>query len=289
MLDNSGAVVVKYVYTAWGDSKVLSSDGRELTDETHIGNLNPYRYRGYYYDVETGLYYLKTRYYDPQTCRFVTIDDLQYLDPETINGLNLYAYCANNPILYVDPNGTSILFAIFIGIVIGAAVLGTGYAVYSGIKAYNEGARGWELAGAIGKGFIKGAVIGGVIGGFVGALIYLLPMMGSFFGSSVTLGSYVTASGEVVAISVTGAQIAAAAATAAFAGMGILYSKGANRNQPKDKRSNSFQNKEFDYLCKKYGLNYEQRERLHRKISKKGFDKEIIIEFIKKLFPYLFK
>ena len=62
--------------------------------------------RGYYYDVETGLYYLNTRYYDPFACRFINADDISYIEPETINGLNLYAYCLNNPIIYLDPYGT---------------------------------------------------------------------------------------------------------------------------------------------------------------------------------------
>ena len=55
-----------------------------------IASTNSIRYRSYYYDDETGLYYLKTRYYDPVLGRFMTIDDSSYLDPETINGLNLY-------------------------------------------------------------------------------------------------------------------------------------------------------------------------------------------------------
>ncbi len=106
LLDSNGALVVKYVYDAWGSHKVTSPDGSVISDQTHIGNLNPFRYRGYYYDIETGLYYLKTRYYDPEVGRFITIDDISYLDPETINGLNLYAYCGNNPVMNVDENGT---------------------------------------------------------------------------------------------------------------------------------------------------------------------------------------
>ena len=51
------------------------------------------------------MYYLKTRYYDPKIGRFITIDDISYLAPDTINGLNLYAYCRNNPVLYYDPIG----------------------------------------------------------------------------------------------------------------------------------------------------------------------------------------
>ena len=72
-----------------------------------IANLNPFRYRGYYYDTETGLYYLNTRYYDPEIGRFINADDVANLDTQNINGLNLYAYCANNPITLIDNSGCS--------------------------------------------------------------------------------------------------------------------------------------------------------------------------------------
>ena len=98
--------MVRYKYDGWGNHVVLNPDGSKNESDTFIGNINPFRYRGYYYDVETGLYYLKTRYYDPETGRFITIDDVSYLAPDTINGLNLYAYCGNNPVMNVDPNGT---------------------------------------------------------------------------------------------------------------------------------------------------------------------------------------
>ncbi len=106
LIDSSGAVVVKYVYDAWGNHAVLDGNGNDITDANHIGNLNPFRYRGYFYDVETELYYLQTRYYDPEIGRFITIDSIEYLDPESINGLNLYAYCGDNPVMGYDPNGT---------------------------------------------------------------------------------------------------------------------------------------------------------------------------------------
>ena len=99
--------MVQYWYDAWGNHKVVNSSGVEITDQNHIGNLNPFRYRGYYYDRETGLYFLQTRYYDPEIGRFLNRDSVAYADPETINGLNLYAYCLNNPIAYTDPYGTT--------------------------------------------------------------------------------------------------------------------------------------------------------------------------------------
>ena len=107
LLDGNGAVVVKYVYTAYGECKVLNANGAEITDMTHIGNVNPFRYRSYYYDVNTGLYYLKSRFYDPETGRFLNADAIRYLKPNNVNGLNLYAYCRNNPIMFCDPNGNS--------------------------------------------------------------------------------------------------------------------------------------------------------------------------------------
>ena len=107
LIDNTGNVVVEYKYDAWGNHAVLDANGADINDASHIGNLNPFRYRGYYYDTETGLYYLKSRYYDPETGRFITIDDISYLDPETINGLNLYAYCGNNPVMRIDENGNA--------------------------------------------------------------------------------------------------------------------------------------------------------------------------------------
>ena len=70
-----------------------------------MGDINPIRYRGYYYDGETGLYYLLTRYYDPAIGHFISPDGFEYLDPETIGSINLYAYCRYNPVMYSDPTG----------------------------------------------------------------------------------------------------------------------------------------------------------------------------------------
>ena len=102
ILDENGINIIQYRYDAWGVCKIEKDTSGE-----NLGELNPFRYRGYYYDTETKLYYLKTRYYDPEIGRFITIDDVTYLAPDTINGLNLYAYCNNNPVMRVDPEGNS--------------------------------------------------------------------------------------------------------------------------------------------------------------------------------------
>ena len=129
--------MVEYVYDAWGNHAVLSANGTDLTDAAHIGNRNPFRYRGYFYDVETGLYYLQTRYYDPEIGRFVTIDDLSYADPEIIHGLNLYAYCGNNPVMYTDPTGTAKWWEWLLGAVVCVALVASAVAltVFSGGSA----------------------------------------------------------------------------------------------------------------------------------------------------------
>ena len=68
-----------------------------------IGSMNPFRYRGYYYDTETGFYYLNSRYYDPEICRFINADHVNYLGANgDLNSFNLYAYCGNNPVIYID-------------------------------------------------------------------------------------------------------------------------------------------------------------------------------------------
>ena len=122
--------VAKYAYDAYGVCKVMNPDGTENTDDDFIGNVNPIRYRGYYYDVGTGFYYLQTRYYDPQTGRFINMDGLEYLDPETVGGLNLYAYCNCNPVMYVDPTGTiATLTLISIIVVVLFAIAGTAIGV----------------------------------------------------------------------------------------------------------------------------------------------------------------
>ena len=106
LLDSSGNVVVQYKYDAWGNHTVTDANGNAITDANHIGNLNPFRYRGYYFDRETGFYFLQTRYYDPEVGRFLNMDGVEYSDTKSVNGINLYAYCGNNPVMGYDLMGT---------------------------------------------------------------------------------------------------------------------------------------------------------------------------------------
>ncbi len=101
----NGSLICKYVYDAYGNNKCLNPNGTVNSTETFIGNLNPIRYRSYYFDAETNLYYLKSRYYDPEICRFISSDSIEYNNLERLHGLNLYGYCHNNPISYFDNTG----------------------------------------------------------------------------------------------------------------------------------------------------------------------------------------
>ena len=100
ILDSNGSAVASYYYDAWGTIT------RKTVNNTTIDTLSPFRYRGYVYDTDTGLYYLQSRYYDPQTGRFINADDTAFIGATgTALSGNIFAYCENNPINKVDNYG----------------------------------------------------------------------------------------------------------------------------------------------------------------------------------------
>lgn len=114
---NGTTLIAKYVYDAYGNNVALNSSNSLITSSTHIANLNPIRYRSYYYDTETKLYFLSYRYYDPEIGRYFTPDDFDYVEDDKLNGLNLYVYCYNNPIKYSDSSGhLAISLLLFLGL-----------------------------------------------------------------------------------------------------------------------------------------------------------------------------
>ena len=107
--NGAGTLVCRYRYSAFGELlSVTDAGGSTITDTNHIAHLNPFRYRGYYYDAETGFYATGTRYYDPFIGRFLNADDtdvmLEHLEESPLSK-NLYTYCLNNPVNYADPYG----------------------------------------------------------------------------------------------------------------------------------------------------------------------------------------
>ena len=96
LVDVNGAVVAEYVYDAWG---------RTTSRSGSMSQINPFTFKNYYYDTESGLYYLMSRYYDPVVGRFINADGVSAGVSDTANGYNLYAYCFNNPVNMVDDSG----------------------------------------------------------------------------------------------------------------------------------------------------------------------------------------
>ena len=173
ILNNNLETVAQYVYDPWGKLvNILDANG-EPNSGISIANINPIRYRGYYFDMETGFYYVSSRYYDPEIGRFINADDIDYLGADgSPLSYNLFAYCMNNPVNRFDVNGNWSM-PNWLKVTVGAVAI-AGLAVATvctgGAAAVVCGA---ALSGAIAggaSGAVMGAVGGGISGGWQGAL-----------------------------------------------------------------------------------------------------------------------
>ena len=138
----SGVKLVTYNYDAWGNFTRTDV----ASNVPNVVKNNPITYRGYYYDHDLDLYYLTTRYYDPETCRFVTADDPAYLGANgDLISYNLYAYCSNNPVMYVDPTGHAVVsISLIVGLVV-SFIIGTTASAISQYVQY-DGEVNWIQA-----------------------------------------------------------------------------------------------------------------------------------------------
>ena len=231
---------------------------------------------GYYGANDTGLYYCNARYYSPKWRRFISPDDTAYLDPESVNGLNLYCYCGNDPVNYADPSGSS---AIVIGAIIGA-VLGFGAAAYIDYRDDGQifnGSVAWHD-------YLGATLTGGAIGA---GIAYCLPAISSFAGSSFSFGggAAMLLDGTAVAIpgiTVTGTQILITIGTLALGNI-MLF---ASNNRP---GNNGAQNKQYKAAARKAGYNpndpkvKDALEEVHQYIRKNHLDIgfKALVELIK--------
>ena len=206
-----GETVTEYAYDAWG---IITSITGSMAST--IGRMNPFRYRGYYYDTETGWYYLNSRYYDPNVGRFLSPDTILGANGGLL-GYNLYAYCNNNPVNHIDPTGEGFLSNL-----------------WSGIK--NVGKAVVKVAAVV---TVGAALIAGTIGTGGGLLV------AAGVGASVAAATAST----VGTIAVVGTAAVAAGATAVAIGSigeNISYSTNNNHGKTKGKEFRGGSKKQRD-------------------------------------------
>ena len=105
--DSKCDLIATYTYDEWGKLLSIETAEENNSEQLKVAEINPLRYRGYYYDNETGYYYLQSRYYDPDLGRFISADDFSYVDTSHKLNVNAYSYCWNSPIALEDAEGTT--------------------------------------------------------------------------------------------------------------------------------------------------------------------------------------
>ena len=241
----AGTKLISYAYNAWGEFVTTYHNGGDNTTAVN----NPYLYRGYYYDSDLGLYYLQSRYYDPTTSRFINADDCLGANQDILS-YNLYAYCSNNPIKYVDPSGHSmILIALAVGVVAGfvgtsiADVADDGNIFNGSIDAITYIANSSVCAAV--------AVVGALIPGMLGTAI-TMPQ-----------------SSAAIVISATGTVAVISSAVLLF----------ASNYRPGD---NTKQNKQFNDAMRELQIkDKDTMRRIHDAIQGENLGYKELIEFIK--------
>lgn len=176
IVDEAGNLVVEYTYDAYGNIiKLIDTSNCELS------NINPFRYRSYYYDKETGWYYLNSRYYNPIIGRFITMDSVEY------SGSNMFKYCNNNPISYYDINGN---FAV--SLVLGGSIVAQLSGGFAGLMASISASLA-SIKAAIATAWLPVLAIALVSVAIVG-LVYAIQLVSKLLANAIEARSYVDAS-----------------------------------------------------------------------------------------------
>lgn len=232
ILDSEGNTVVHYAYDAYG--KIIKTD--VTSGYEAIAELNPYTYRSYRYDREIGWYYLNSRYYDPEIKRFISSDGLLGQMGDILS-TNMYAYCANNPVMYIDPSGESFIFALGIGFLLGA-IIGGGFETASQINDNGFTLEDWDW-GQIGLSALGGGIAGMIsaipIGG-TGVLSYL---------ASFGIGGLASVSGGLISGSVSFSEPSTIILSFVIGGVANVLARGISSKINKmvaDKAKNTLQN-----------------------------------------------
>ena len=200
IIDKTGVLQAEYVYSPWGE--IISAEG-------DLAEINPLRYRGYYYDSETGFYYLRSRYYDPENHRFINADTYASTDSGDAISCNMFAYCQNNPVMLGDENGE--IAGWLVRAIVGAAV----GAVAGAISALATGGSAKDVLISAGVGAVTGAIVGGTGSLEAGKIV------GRAVASAIN-GGYTYYSARKAGASVGGAALAAGASAAISYGTASL-------------------------------------------------------------------
>ena len=195
LVDANGTAVASYDYDPYG--KVISATGT-------MAEVNPIRYRGYVYDTESGLYYITSRYYDPEIGRWLNADDTAYLGADgTLLSNNLFAYCSNNPVNKIDKTGN----------------LGLAIGIFIGVSSVIGGLAGAFTAVCTGSNVLESVIEGAVLGAVAATATVFVPQLIAPLASTVasTVATTTAAQAMVATAVTTGATFTASG----FAGMAV--------------------------------------------------------------------
>ena len=239
ILDENGNTVVSYGYDAWGAPLWCTGELAET-----LGTVQPFRYRGYVFDEETGLYYLRSRYYNPWWGRFVNADAEIAVEAKLWDA-KLFLYCANNPVRYTDDGGNSF----------------------------------WDVLADCGKALLVAAVVVAVV-----AVVIAATGGGGGFALAAAGGEIISGAAVADAAMTTAVAAEAAGASLMFASkLGKEYEDGNYSNHTKlnnvsenEKFEEALRRLKRDYNL---NLNRGQRRRLHDEITGMGYSiLEIVAE-----------
>ena len=200
IIDANGVMQAEYIYSPWGE--IISAEG-------DLAEINPLRYRGYYYDSETGFYYLQSRYYDPENHRFINADTYASTDSSDAIACNMFAYCQNNPVMLGDENGE--IAGWLVRAIVGAAV----GAITGAISALVTGGSAKDVLSSAAVGFVTGGIVGATGSMKAGKIV------GRAVASAIN-GGYTYYSARKAGASVGGAALAAGASAAISYGTASL-------------------------------------------------------------------
>ena len=182
---DAGTKLVSYTYDAWGNHTTTYLNGGATT----AAQYNPFRYRGYYYDADLGLYYLNSRYYDSVVGRFISPDNSGVITatPMGLTDKNLYAYCDNNPVMRVDGDGD--FWNILAGAIIGFSSQLVTDLVTSAIEGQLSFSHWSSYVGATVGGAVGAAIPGGgILADAVGAAVSTITSTVSYNIESICVG-----------------------------------------------------------------------------------------------------